>query len=401
LEDSTVITEWGRVGKGSQKKVFHGKDIRFLERKKAEKEKKGYSELLTVDQSTDEISSVQDDLKSVARDQIKIHNPILQNLVDNLVEWNIHKITRNTQITYDHSTGLFSTPLGIVTREAITRARYLLWDIKLLYADDPRDHSAINKLCNQYFRLIPQDVGMRFHIDDFFGTAESIAKQNDILSSLEISFDALTVGSNTPNADNQKDDKPKPEAERVFNVDIDVVDEATFDRVSKKYVETRKDAHVCSHLKVHQVYKIDIGSMSKSFDETAEKIGNVRELWHGTKKANLLSILKSGLQITPPSTANVTGAMFGDGLYFASDSTKSLNYSYGYWDGKKEDQCFMFLADVALGRQYVPRSSSESLPVRGYDSTWAKADESGVRNDEFIIHHVNQCNLTHLIEFDR
>ena len=52
-------------------------------------------------------------------------------------------------------------------------------------------------------------------------------------------------------------------------------------------------------------------------------------------------------------------------MYFANSSTKSLNYAYGYWDGKRDNNCFMFLCDVAMGKHYTAKYG-EALPKPGY-----------------------------------
>jgi hypothetical protein len=51
-------------------------------------------------------------------------------------------------------------------------------------------------------------------------------------------------------------------------------------------------------------------------------------LWHGTSNANILSILKQGLRIAPPE-APASGLMFGKGVYFADNFSKSLGYCGG------------------------------------------------------------------------
>ena len=88
------------------------------------------------------------------------------------------------------------------------------------------------------------------------------------------------------------------------------------------------------------------------------------------------------------------------GQSFANASTKSLNYAYGYWGGGgvRDENCFMFLADVAMGKHYVPKYG-EQLPKAGYDSTWAKKNESGVQNDELIVYNTAQICPRYLIEF--
>jgi hypothetical protein len=76
-----------------------------------------------------------------------------------------------------------------------------------------------------------------------------------------------------------------------------------------------------------------------------------------------------------------------------------LNYANGYWSGNKEKGFFMFLADVALGKYYVPRGPTSSPPPAGHDSYWAQERTSGVANDEFIIQKEHQYNLKYMVEF--
>jgi poly [ADP-ribose] polymerase len=78
-----------------------------------------------------------------------------------------------------------------------------------------------------------------------------------------------------------------------------------------------------------------------------------------------------------------------------------LNYSWGYWDGKYDDNCFMFLCNVGLGKYYVPRTTGESLPRKGYDSTFAQAGISGVINNELVVYKTSQIDPVFLIEFSR
>jgi poly [ADP-ribose] polymerase len=330
-------------------------------------------------------------LHDIAVKQIQTNSPDLTKLIQRLVAANVHKITSSTQITFNQSTGLFSTPLGIVTMEGIQEARSLLDTISLNLTKRGPDFI---RAVNLYLRIIPQALGMKLDINVLFTDLKAIQQQTDILDSLEASFAALQ--RQTPTSTVQG------EPEKVFSVKLHLVtDKAEILRINKKYQSTRKDMHVCSHLKIKNVYTIEIEGMAKAFQTKGVALGNVHELWHGTKKANVLSILKSGLQVSPPSTARIAGKMFGNGVYFAPASTKSLNYAYGYWDGSRDNNCFMFLASVAVGKSYVPSSPSDGpFPRRGFDSVWAKAGRSGVQNDEVIVYRNEQCNLTHLVEFD-
>jgi poly [ADP-ribose] polymerase len=95
--------------------------------------------------------------------------------------------------------------------------------------------------------------------------------------------------------------------------------------------------------------------------------------------------------------------MFGNGVYFSDQSTKSLNYAAGYWDGKAADErCYMFLADVAMGRPWHPdRTGSSVKPPAGYDSVFARGGKDRVLNNEMIVYRTSQVNLKYLVEFEK
>ncbi len=117
--------------------------------------------------------------------------------------------------------------------------------------------------------------------------------------------------------------------------------------------------------------------------------------WHGTRGANVIGITKKGLLVRP-SGAIHTGSMYGDGKYFAWQSTKSLNYTDGgYYTGgqKKHNSRFMFLLDVSLGNMHIAKGAHfyKNAPS-GYHSVYGKAKKSGVWNDEMITYDFNPKN---------
>jgi poly [ADP-ribose] polymerase len=400
--DNSCMTEWGRVGSRCQSKTFqHSSESSaetFFNKKCKEKERKGYFEIKIVAGSTGGGGKVtiKQDLETVAKRDIGDKCPKVTNLITELAQANIHNIVQNSNITYNSETGLFETPCGVVTKETIEDARTALNEIATFVSKKSFKSEKYKSLLNTYLMLIPQEVGRKLNPETLYPDMDSISKQTDILDSLEVSIQTLNDAQANAVQDAEEKEVAHP---RVFDVEIShVTDVKEFARIRKKYHDTRKDMHVCSHLDVKNVYRICIPKVHGDYQK-GKKVGHIHELWHGSSIGNVLSILKSGLYIPPSNAGHCTGRMFGDGLYFASDSTKSLNYAYGYWSGKAEKKCFMFLADVAMGKEYVPRSYSETLPKAGYDSTWAKANQSGVRNDEFIVYNKNQADLTYLIEF--
>lgn len=110
-----------------------------------------------------------------------------------------------------------------------------------------------------------------------------------------------------------------------------------------------------------------------------QKAGNKMLLWHGTKPENVLGILNSGFRIAP-SDANRTGAMFGDGVYFADIFNKSFNYTGASYHHNafgqqqvKNPKKYMFLCEVALGKskKYYNAEDVTGLPNANHQSVFA------------------------------
>ena len=351
------------------------------------------------------VSASTSDLADIARKQIAQGDPVVAELVARLARENVHNIIAATggKMNYDDTTGLFSTPMGVVTHDTIESARGVLSGITSYIDQGMFDDRRFIDGLQTYLRLIPSDLGYnRVTPRDIFPDLTAVARQSDVLDSLEASLKmvadrAAASGVEVP---------VEVEQPKVFDVKLELItDGKAMDKFRKLYRDTRKDQHVCAHLDVKRAFVVDIATMRAAFDAKGKPIGKVTQLWHGTRTANLLSILKAGLVIPPANAAHCSGRLFGTGVYLANASTKSLNYSYGYWntsDGKgRTDNCFMFLADAAMGKHYTPTGSGgRSLPA-GYDSIWAKAGVSGVQNDEIIVPHVYQCNLVYLLEFSR
>lgn len=410
FDDCTTKVEWGRVGDPMQVQIKEWGSMDeasdFMRKKCKEKEKGKkddngnrvpYVKLNVLD-NTGVVESVSvkstSDIKSLAAKQIDTNSPDTLALIRYFSDVNVHNITSSTTLTYDVQSGLFSTPAGIVTKDGLDKARIILEQIGNYVEKNDLTSKPYIKLLEEYLMLIPQKVGRKLNPETLYTTTDDIRKQNDILDSLEVSLQSvLTSPDGEPNA-------PKEIQEKVFSVKVHKVDnENIVKRIKKKFLDTLNYSHTSSSLKVKTVYSVEIESMKRAFESKGKPIGNINEYWHGTKASNILSILKGGLVIPKANASHCTGRMFGNGVYFSDQSTKSLNYSNGYWSGSRENKCFMFLADVAMGKEYIPSGSSQNLPKPGYDSTFAKAGRSGVINNEMIVYNIFQCNLTYLIEF--
>ena len=412
-DDGTFEASWGRIGgtMQSESKQMGSADAadRYMNKKIAEKTKPKtdknsgmvtmYEEVNTVD--TDGFQPPakveQRNLSEIAKSQVSYTNPVVAELIEKLARVNIHNIISATggKMSYNDTTGLFSTPLGVVTQGVIDEARGLLTEIGDFVVAADYENDTFIDVAQKYMRRIPMDLGYKKIVaQNIFPDLGAVRKQNDVLDSLQASLQMALA----PPDDGVKIVVEQP---KIFDIQMELIEDGKeIDRLRKLYRETRREEHVCRHLDVKRAFVVDIRAMREAFEPVANKLGEVRFLWHGSRTWNLLSILKSGLSIPPENSSHCSGRMFGNGAYFAIHSTKSLNYSFGNWDGKQRDEnCFMFLADVALGKFCVPRHSGSNYPLPGFDSTWAQPNVSGVRNDEIIVPNVNQCNLKYLLEF--
>lgn len=382
-DDGTWTVHFGRVGHAGTRKNFNNSS-KPMSKAIAGKLKKGYTEVKTV--TVDSLAApMSGSLNDIVSEQIVTRDTETRRLINKLVQQNIHDITSNTGIEYKN--GNLITPMGLIDINYVQEARKILDKIGVKIDNnanvDPR-------LVNDYMRLIPQDLGFRrIDVSRVFPNISAVKKQNSMLDAIEAQIE---------NARNEARDG-NIEVKRTFDVDLSLVDDKIMEYIKSKYNKTRKSGHVSHKLEPVRAWNVDIKPMREAFEADGANVGNVRKLWHGTRTPNLLSILSKGLIIPPENARHCTGRMFGNGVYFSDQSTKSLNYSYGYWGGTKTNNCYMFIADVAMGNPYVPNGPTRKNPPSGYDSYLAKANVSGVLNNEMIVFRTSQVNLRWLIEF--
>ena len=141
-------------------------------------------------------------------------------------------------------------------------------------------------------------------------------------------------------------------------------------------------------------------TQSASFANAAEDVDFNRDVQ---------PILASNLRL-PRSLpgAQITGAAFGHGIYFATDWRKSYGYTghgNSYWASGGSIRgrgFFMFLSDVIMGDAYMCRGcGSWSQPPKGKDSVAAfDTYVSSLANDEHIIFNPHYQRIRYIIEGD-
>jgi len=398
LVGNQVNVEYGRVGSNPQKRSYQGGEAMFNKKMK-EKIKKGYSESSIDLDIIEESTSASGNILDIAMEQIKT-DVESKKLIAELVKQNIHNITSNTKIKYDIKTGYFKSPLGIITQKGIDKAIEKLDKISIIVDDGTAKTSkSFIKYNEEYFSIIPTKISNLREFENLLTTSSKVEAQRDICQALS---DSLKIISDEKEKLKNAGDK-KIVNETVFEASVlALTDKKEYSRVKKKFEESKNSRHgrTANSYKISNIYKVSLGKEETEYKDT---MTNQMELFHGTKIANLLSILKSGLLMPKYSPGSTTGYMFGQGLYFASQSTKSLNYCDGmYWNNSKSTgKIYMFIADVAMGKYQVPRSSRSKKPDSGYDSYWAQPGKSGIQNDEMIVFKNNQIRLKYILEITK
>jgi poly [ADP-ribose] polymerase len=413
LDENDVVTKrWGRVGSDGAVSTEHTGYAGY-ERAIRAKEKKGYKKTqVNATHVTTSTALNNMSLESVAQKHLSVDptNTFIAKLISRLVAANKHQIMEKSggQIKISDD-GIVRTALGIVNQGTINEARILL--NRLMQA-----HTNMSLLSDleRYLTLIPQDVGRRRGWHEDFLKAENLNKQSDFLNQLESSVQWYNQTLAAAQVDANKDEAEKDHSD-LFRMRLGYLDKSDprYKHIEKAYLKSRNLRHTSSNLKLVNVYTVEDKGNEEAFQKAVTELGNVKELWHGTSVANILSILTKGLFIPKSGGGDgiqIAGRMFGDALYFSPQSSKSLNYSTGFWHGSRQNSnCFMFFNDIVMGNEFRPTHwdyTQQNKAYKGTDSAGKRYNSISVKggtcrvlNDEIMVWNTDQINLKYLCEF--
>ncbi len=322
-------------------------------------------------------------------------------------------------------------PLGQLSLDQIAKAKDLLEEARTIVHKKKKDKVELNRLTSSYYTNIP-------HVLPRFIDADLLRFDED--TKIDKAFDILDIFADAKNAEKVISKKNAVDAQyNTLNAHIDWVDplDPTWKWLDEMMHGTRARNHSgLGKLKTHKIYKVVRQDEDKHFYAAAEKIAkecgkfnpsevyskfltdrpdldkdmralykaaNICPGWHGTRRANMVGITTKGLLIRPSGVIHA-GSMYGDGIYWASNSTKSINYcdvNGSYWAQGSNKTAYLFLADVAYGNQEMARGSYMYTKnnIKPNHSVWAKAGASGVVNDEFITYTASGAGQQHHIRY--
>lgn len=324
-------------------------------------------------------------------------------------------------------------PLGQLTKEQIDKGRGVLDECrKRVNARRKTGQPEYDNLTSRFYSLIPHKLPHKIDPDQLrLDTLDRIMEKEDVLDTF---LDAKNVSSVLTRGSSVDAQYTKLQA------DLEWIDrqDPLFKWIEQLVHETRAGNHgFLGRVKVFDAFRLkrngEDGHFQASLERIAKEVGgkgesprftntarpdlskeerklfdaaNVWPLWHGTRPQNMVGIISRGLLIRPAGAVH-TGSMFGDALYHAESSSKSMNYTGcrgAYWSGSgKTDRSYLFLEDVIVGRPHVVQSSKFfRKPPAGHHSVYAVPGR-GLYNSENMTYESSgpgqQHRLRYIVEF--
>ena len=291
-----------------------------------------------------------------------------------------------------------ASPIGNLGSKTIRYGRQILTELANVLKNAnsiPNINDVIIQKSVEYYRIIPHEMGSRIDVNAIaLNTQDKLLHEMDILDLYEDALRVLASLGIDASIEQKYND---------LHCDLTTVTDADWKRIEKFVRDTALPKAHGYNLKVKNVLAVN----QHNAPALDAHYGNVQELFHGSRSANIVGILSSHLRLpnTLGSGIHKTGAMFGDGIYFASNSTKSANYSFGSWGGgrNRHNCAYLFVANVALGRQKIYNDAHYVTHAPdGYDSVWGKPDgHRWLKNHEYIIYRENQCRIGYIVEVEK
>ncbi|CAD8047889.1 unnamed protein product [Paramecium primaurelia] len=177
-------------------------------------------------------------------------------------------------------------------------------------------YSEINEKSARYYEIIPQ-TQMRQNVLPLLENDDIINQQLqlvEVLINIELSVKILLGAHFKSNIIH-----PLTYCFNALNIKM-----LTLTKEDLEYKMIQTYMGKTQSLKISNIFAIERKGEAKKF----EQFNNAPRilLWHGSKISNFISLMALGLKIAPAWAVN-TGALYGKGIYFADQFSKSYNYT--------------------------------------------------------------------------
>jgi len=380
-DDQTFSVQFGRVGGTSSVATY---PMRQWDKKFREKIAKGY-----VDQTYLFAEA------TTAVDASTIQDAAVRTFMGRLLELASQSIRQNYIVTAEQ-----------VTQKQVDSAQQLIDELtNQIKAGLTVD--AFNAQLLDLFKIIPRRMQRvtEHLLQELPQSEDAIQQLRDRLASEQDTLDIMRSQVEL----NQPDDLSsarQPDLLASMNLAVAPVTDKRVLKLIKLMMGTDADKFEAAF----QVSKHDTETAFNTFvaNQTNQK---TQLLWHGSRSENWISILKTGL-VLRPANAIITGKMFGYGIYFADQFSKSLNYTSlhgSVWANGKQREGYLAIYEVHVGKQlevdtheswhYQLDASRLKTIDATYDSVFAQRGVSLLKN-EFIVYNQAQCTIRYMVKIN-
>jgi hypothetical protein len=287
------------------------------------------------------------------------------------------------------------TPLGILTLGQIEKGETILQELYELFQEKTKKRDRLEQLSGEFYTVIPHRIG-RTRVAVAAAVIDSLEAFEQKQETLQLMKDMLQV-----NGEGNVLYHSQTHAQyQALRCDIGWVEpgSTTFRQIRDLVINSQVKS---KSIKVVRVYTLRRAPEWRAF---TDKVGNQRQLFHGSRIRNWVGILSRGIvlpKIAVSLGVNRTDAgWLGNGIYFGDAACTSVFYTS---PGRKKTR-LMAVARVALGRvrDYYKITYGLAGPPSGYDSCHGVRNAAGRRSqfadDEYVIYDSSQQKLEYLVE---
>lgn len=372
LENGYFRGEYGRVGVTKQTVQY---PMSRWDKTYQEKIKKGYKDITSY--------FVEEKTETVEFQDIKDHE--IKTLVARLQAYAKHQVATFYNITADK-----------VTEKQVAEAQSILNEITLLTI--PKE---INRRLIDLYSVIPRKMSdVRSHLlnelapFDAQSAGQMITREQDLLDTMASQVKQVELVKDNTDTNLTLLD--------AMGLALAIITQEEIDMIKRKLDDIAPS--------FANAYSVVNKRTQARFDEYVARSEHKRTelFFHGSRNENWMPILETGLMLRPTS-AVISGKMFGHGSYFADRARKSLGYTSSrgsYWAKGSSNDAYMALFDVHLGRplhtkkreSWMGSLNEAQLKQQGqYDSLFA---EGGIDliNNEYIVYNEAQSTVKYIIQ---
>lgn len=359
--------EIGRVGARGLKRYHSLTQLSQFEEDLLKKGYRDITETVSVPQSESGIEEIPD---------VEIRN-----LVERLISYS-KKSLKEAEIDFNS-----------VSDEAIDEVQNLIYELEGVDNVD-----SFNKIILRIVEAIPRklkDVQEVF-VSDRRDFRRKIVEEQSLLDNIRTARGSA----------NKKQEGGKTILDR-FGLEIFKSDEETTKQVvSHLHPETQTQVKA-----VYTVHNLrTYGNMCSYMESRGMNKADVHFLYHGSLNANQWGLITQGPHANPPKGVQITGKMFGFGVYFANNSKKSVNYTSltgSYWAHGDEGTAYLQIYKVAFAKpldlyRWDPSCSQfRKGNIGDHDAVFAHKSPGFLVNDEIICYDDSAFTIAYLVELTR